>query len=182
MPNIIEAAGNLIRSFVDTEPKTPLHVGEVMSCWTYMAVLQEALAFEKAGLNTSTQSDLCQSMKDGVTLCKSQIERLHKFMISEGIPIPPLGIEKPDSNAYSVPYGVKATDDELANGMSAKVAGAVVMCASSASQSVRNDVGMMFFEFQTEMMTYGTSLKSLLRKHGWLKIPPYFTPPGIPHQ
>ena len=35
MENIIEAAINTIKSMFDDEPKDPLHVGEVMSCWIY---------------------------------------------------------------------------------------------------------------------------------------------------
>ena len=180
MPNIIEAATSLIGSLVDHEPKPPLHVGEVMSCWFYMGILEEAHAFETAGLNTTVHSDLRQALNDGVKLCQKQIDKLRKFMMDEGIPLPATSPEKPKSEPNQIPFGVKATDTELSNGMSLKVAGAVIHCAQSASQSIRNDVGMMFIEFQTEMMTYGVTLKTLMRKHGWLKVPPSFIPPGVP--
>jgi hypothetical protein len=45
-----------------------------------------------------------------------------------------------------------------------------------------NDVGIMFAGFQAEMLKYGASLKTLMRKRGWIKIPPYYVPNGLPTQ
>ncbi|RNB91623.1 hypothetical protein EDM56_02355 [Brevibacillus fluminis] len=52
--------------------------------------------------------------------------------------------------------------------------------ATSAAQAVRNDVGLMWTEFQAEQVTFGATLKNVMRKRGWLTIPPAFTPPGVP--
>jgi hypothetical protein len=37
MCKVIEAAIHTLKSIIDNEPKEPLHVGEVMSCWLYLA-------------------------------------------------------------------------------------------------------------------------------------------------
>jgi hypothetical protein len=31
-------------------------------------------------------------------------------------------------------------------------------------------------------MKFGTSLKNTMRKRGWIKVPPYYYPPGMPKQ
>lgn len=85
---------------------------------------------------------------------------------------------KPKSNSDGIPFGTKMTDDEIANIVSVKLAAAITFCATAASQSVRNDVGMMFLEFQTETMRYSILLKSVMKKRGWLKYPPEYVPPG----
>lgn len=54
MPNIFEAVVNTFKSFVDNEPKHPLHIGESMQCWSYLVSLEEALEYEEAAHNTTT--------------------------------------------------------------------------------------------------------------------------------
>jgi hypothetical protein len=96
----------------DDEPKPPLHIGEAMTCWTYLTMLEE----------------------------------------------------------------------EIANALSFKMVANYMMCASGAVQSVRNDVGMMFVKFQAEKLKFGSSLKTLMRKRGWIKVPQYYVPNGLPTQ
>jgi len=71
------------------------------------------------------------------------------------------------------------TDDEIANIVAVKLVAAITFCATAASQAVRNDVGIMFLEFQTEAMRYSVILKSVMKKRGWLKYPPEYVPPGL---
>ncbi|MCD8508625.1 MAG: DUF3231 family protein [Bacillus sp. (in: Bacteria)] len=51
-------------------------------------------------------------------------------------------------------------------------------CASGQAQAIRNDVGMLWAEFQSEMLTFSAKLKPFMRKRGWLKVPPYYQPQG----
>jgi hypothetical protein len=178
MPNIFEAVVNTLKSFVDSEPKNPLHIGEANQCWFYLTSLQEALIYEQAALNTTIEDDLIQALNDGVKMCKKQIKELREFMIKEGVTLPEASEDKPQTDPNQIPYGVKLTDDEIANGISLKIASMTVACSISISQSVRNDFGIMFLRFHTEMVTFGASLKMLLREKGWIKVPPYYTPPG----
>lgn len=182
MQNIFESVTNVMKTFLDNEPKNPLHVGEVMNFWTYMTSLQEAIVYEEAGLNTTTDNDLKSLLEEAVRLCEGQAVKLKKFMQEEGIPLPDVSAAKPRSDPFSVPLGVKATDDELANGISIKIAAAIVVCAVGQSQSIRNDAGIIWLGFQADMVTFGATLKSLMRKRGWIKVPPYYYPPGIPKQ
>jgi hypothetical protein len=178
--NVFEALSDVVKSLVDEEPKPPLHVGEAMSCWTYLTILEEAVMLEQVGLNTTTDPELKQFLEKTMAAASSQARRLKDFLQREGVPLPPVSEPKPLSNPNAVPLGAKLTDDEIANVVSVKLAGSITTCATSASQSTRNDVGMMFIEFQHETMVYGTMIKTLMRKRGWLKVPPFYYPPGSP--
>jgi hypothetical protein len=180
MGNVFESATSVLKSFIDNEPKTPLHVGEVMACWTYLASLENSISFEQQGLNMTTDNDVITMLNDAIKMCNGQVKRLKEFLLHEGVPLPPAPESKPDSNPNDVPLGVKLTDNEIVNGVSIKVAGASVKCATSQAESIRNDVGLMFLEFQAEHVAFGATLKMLMRNKGWIKNPPFYLPPGLP--
>lgn len=175
MPNPFEAFWNALKSSAN-QKQSPLHVGEVMACWMYLTAITEMLRYEEIGLNTTTDSDVKELLTDAYKLCESQADRLKKFLIKEGVPLPELSPQKPKTNAHEIPEGVKITDSELANGVSIKVAAAIVECASGQAQTIRSDVGILWAEFQSEMLTFSATLKQIMQKRGWLKIPPYYYP------
>ncbi|MFB4166081.1 DUF3231 family protein [Alteribacillus sp. JSM 102045] len=113
-------------------------------------------------------------MKDAKKLCESQSEKLTNFLQKEGI-LPPYEQKKPVSEANEVPLGVKLTDDEIANGVSLKIAAAATECALVNSQTIRTDIIMIWAELYMEMEVFGANTKTLLRKRSWLKVPPYYT-------
>ncbi|HEU4963634.1 MAG TPA: DUF3231 family protein [Bacilli bacterium] len=180
MSNVLEALKNVLLSYVDNEPKPPLHVGEAMACWTYLAVMNEAISFEECTFHMTRDPELKKAIQDGIKMCASQSGRMETFMRREGIELPAGSQHKPQSDPQAVPSGAKLTDDEIANAMSIKVGAAVMACANAAVQSIRNDVGQMWIEFQAEQLVYGATLKTLMRKRGWLKVPPPYIPPGMP--
>jgi hypothetical protein len=182
MANVFEAMLNTVKALVDDEPKTPLHVGEAFNCWLYYTAMHEALGYEEEALNMTTDQQAREMLEDAISTCGAQVKKLEQFLTREGVPLPALPAGKPKSDANAVPLGVKRTDDEIANGVSAKVAYMNSMCATTQSSAIRNDVGLMFMEFQAELLTFGATLKSLMRKKGWLRVPPYFVPPGLPNQ
>jgi hypothetical protein len=182
MPNVIESISVALRSLVDEEPKPPLHVGEVMSCWTYLTILEESIVVEQQGLNMTTDTELRDFVEKSMAKASSQAQRLKDFMQREGVSLPPHSEHKPLSDPNAVPLGAKSTDSEIANAVVIKLVTSITTCASAAADSVRNDVGLMFVEFQSEALTFAAMLKSLMRKRGWLKIPPFYYPPGAPHQ
>lgn len=181
MPNVIEAAFATLKIVVDNEPKQPLHVGEVMNCWTYLSALEEATDYVRVGLNTTTDDDLRRALNDSIKICSHQANILKKFMIEEGVPLPPVSEPRPNSESNDIPLGVKLTDDQLANGLSLKFASTNLLCASTEVEAIRTDLALMFVRFQLEVLTYGTTLKTMMRKRGWIKVPPAYVPPGVPH-
>lgn len=177
-----EAVTKVIHSLFDEEPKLPLHVGEVMSCWTYLTILEEAVALEQISLNTTTDPEVKNTIHKTLAGASSQASRLKEFLQKEGVPLPEASEPKPLSEPNQVPLGVKMTDSEITNLVSVKIATSITTCAAAVAQSIRNDVGLMFLEFQMEAVSYGALLKSVMRKRGWIKIPPAYLPPGLPKQ
>lgn len=88
--------------------------------------------------------------------------------------------DKPESNPSDVPLGAKLTDSELINTLNINFVTAADMCAASSSQSLRTDVAKMFLKFQTDKLSMGLRSKELMQKKGWLKVPPFYQPPGSP--
>jgi spore coat protein CotF len=180
VPDVLEAIKNVVQSFIDDEPKSPLHVGEVMSCWAFLAAVAEIRVQTEAGINSTTDPELRTALHDAVEMFKSQKERLSAFMLVEGVHLPPVSESKPISNPNEVPLGVKLTDNQLANSIKIKLALVIVNCGNAAAQTLRNDVGLIWAEFLQEHLTFAATLKSLMRKRGWLKVPPLYYPPGAP--
>lgn len=180
MPNVFEAVMNLLKAQADDEPKPPLHLGEVMAFWTYQALLEEAATYEMIALNMTDDHDLHGAVSDAIQMCRQQGDRLRVFLQEEGVPLPPVSEAKPKSDPLAVPMGVKLLDSEIANGVALKVVSAITLCASGVTQAIRDDVGAMWLRFQAEQLIYGVTLKKLMKKRGWLKIPPYYLPPGAP--
>ncbi|MFD1735498.1 DUF3231 family protein [Bacillus salitolerans] len=182
MTNIFQSVLNTLKLEIDNEPKSPLHVGETMACWMYGALMDEATIFMQIGLNSTSDNQLVAILQESLTQCDKQSSELRNFMKKEGIHLPSVSEPRPDSDPKAVPLGAKMTDDEIANGISIKTATAIIHCATSAAQSIRNDVGMMWVEFMNEKLVFGASLKKLMRERSWIKVPPYYYPPGRPSQ
>ncbi|HJV45060.1 MAG TPA: DUF3231 family protein [Bacillota bacterium] len=181
IPALFETTVSIIQSLTD-DKKAPLHVGEVMACWTYLAFVEEITIYEQIGLNTTEDNDLHDMLQESLDVAHSHIDQLSKFMQIEGVPLPDAQPPKPNTNTGAIPAGAKLTDKELANTISINFVMASNMCAASASQSLRTDVGIMFIQFQMDKLTLGLKMKNLMQKRGWLKIPPLYYSPGLPQQ
>jgi Protein of unknown function (DUF3231) len=179
---IFEAVKDFLQMNLDDEPKNPLHVGEVMSCWMYLALMDEATIYIQIALNTTNDDEVRQQLTESLKQCETQVKRFKELMKKEGIHYPPTSESRPNSDPNAVPLGVKLTDEEIMNGLSLKTATAVVHCATAASEAIRADIGAHFTHCLLEKMKFGVSLRETMRKRGWIKVPPYYYPPGMPKQ
>ncbi len=100
---------------------------------------------------------------------------MSEFMRKEGVSLPNAPEDKPQSDPNAIPIGAKFTDNELANTLMINFVVAADMCAASASQSLRTDLGLMFLKFQTEKLSLGFKAKEIMQKKGWLKVPPFIS-------
>lgn len=182
MSNPLEAVWNMLKISIDTtnEPKSTLHIIEAGDVWTYLTLMVEFIRYEETGLNTTTDDEVREMLNDVIQLCESQVQRLNEFMKKEGIPLPDATAAKPNSDPNDIPLGVKLTDDELANGVAFKLVTCLQACSKGQADSIRDDVGVMWLQFYLEWAMFGSTLKTLMRKRGWLKVPPYYYPPGSP--
>ncbi|MET3508222.1 DUF3231 family protein [Halalkalibacter oceani] len=176
----VEALTKVLHSLYDDDSKPPIHVGEVMTCWTYLALLEETVVLEQICLNTTEDTELQELLKKIQSKCSDQVTTLKKFLQQEGVPLPPASEQKPDSDPRAIPEGAKKTDSEIASAVSAKLATSITLCATGISQSVRNDVSIMLLKFQMEAVNVSAILKASMKKRGWLKVPPAYFPPGSP--
>ena len=182
MANPFEAILNMLKTSFDTtnEPESPLHVIEVGDCWRYLALVEEFIRYEEIGLNTTTDDEVIEMLTDVIKICESQVAQLSTFMKKEGIPLADVTSSKPSSDPNGVPLGVKLTDEEITNGVAFKLVTCSQACAKGQADSVRNDIGVIWLQFFYEWVAFGGTLKTLMRKRGWLKVPPYYYPPGAP--
>lgn len=180
MSNVVSGIFSALKLEVDNEPKAPLNIGEAMACWTYLALMDEATSFMLLGLNSSQDDDVSKVLKESMKQCKAQSTKLREFMIREGVHFPQSPEEKLNLVPDGVPLGAKMTDNEMINSVALKTATAVIHCATTATQSIRNDVSVMFIQFMNEKLVLGTNLKTLMKIRGWIKVPPYYYPPGVP--
>lgn len=180
MTNVFESMKDLFAPLVDNEDKNPLHIGEVTHFWLLLTLIEEGLGLYQLALNTTKDEQLIHALVNGKQSSKEVSERLRAFFINEGVTLPPTSEAKPKSDPDSVPLGVKYTDEELANLVSAKIAAEITVIGQGLAVCVRNDACEMFFRIQVELFKYGSSFKKMMRDRGWLKIPPYYYPPGAP--
>jgi hypothetical protein len=179
LPNYIEALRSFFDTIVDDEPKPPLNILEASYCWLYYGVINEAIAFEQAGLNTTNDDELKGMLKDAEKLCSTHAQELKQFMRQEGVNLPPVSEAKPYTDPKDIPPGVKLTAEEIANGLALKIVLMSTQASTAAAQSVRTDMGALWIKFLTETFAYGMTLKTKMRKRGWAKLPPPFKPPGV---
>ncbi|GAE29961.1 DUF3231 family protein [Alkalihalobacillus hemicellulosilyticus] len=182
MLNVLETFLDSMKSTAVQDEDQPLHVGEVMACWIYLAGLELAKVAVQAGINTTTDNELKAILEEDLKLGTSQRKRLHDFMIKEGITLPPAPEDMPISDPNSIPLGVKLTDNVIANELSLKIVSLIMRAAGAASESIRTDVGLLFIQFQAEKLAFANRLKHLMRKRGWIKVPPFYVPPGSQQQ
>ncbi|MCD8508626.1 MAG: DUF3231 family protein [Bacillus sp. (in: Bacteria)] len=106
MANPFEVFWNTMKSMANMDGKTPMHVGEVMACWTYYAAIKEMTNFEEMALNTTADQEVKDVLEEGYKMCLSQVERMEKLLVQEGIPLPPTSPKKPKSSPEDIPPGV----------------------------------------------------------------------------
>ncbi|OAS82818.1 MULTISPECIES: DUF3231 family protein [Metabacillus] len=178
MVNVWETVMDAMKSMTVQDEDQPLHVGEVMACWIYLAGLELAKVSVQSAINTTDDDELKEILEEDMKLGTSQRKRLHDFMIKEGISLPSSPEDMPISDSKSIPLGVKLTDDVIANELSLKIISLIMKAASATTESIRTDVGLLFIQFQAEKLAFATRVKHLMRKRGWIKVPPFYIPPG----
>ncbi|MEK3720655.1 DUF3231 family protein [Paenibacillus sp. FSL H8-0034] len=169
---------SMFGSLMDEEPVPPLHVGEVMSLWMLLTIYEEGQIVYKVALNTTTDPELRHAIEEAFKQSMEDVKMIKDFMIKEGVPLPSVAQGKPDSKSDDIPQGVKFTDEELANLIIGKVAACIALCGQAVSQCLRTDVALILLSSMGNLLKYSAPYRSMMRKRGWIKTPPYFYPPG----
>lgn len=151
-----------------------------MDLWTAFTAFNEAHILYQIALNSTIDTELTHALQTAYKSSNTDTKRIQDFLLKEGVPLPLVNSPKPISKPNSIPEGAKLTDDEIANLVSVKVATSIAFCADAMSKTIRSDVGMLFFEIQVNLMKYAASLKNLMKKRGWLRMPLTYNPTGLP--
>ncbi|HWI53997.1 MAG TPA: DUF3231 family protein [Symbiobacteriaceae bacterium] len=160
-----------------TKPKGPLHYGEVMNLWTFLAAIQESRAFCLTALNHTEDPELKRIMERAVKdIEEPAAQQITELLKNEGVPLPQTTQDKTKANPADVPPGAKMLDEEIALYVLGKLEGLLLICSSGLMQSLRNDVSAMFYNLQARLLGEGYLLKNTMQERGWLKIPPFHYP------
>ncbi|MTI81816.1 MAG: DUF3231 family protein [Firmicutes bacterium] len=178
MTNILDAVNGIFSTNLGDESNNPMHIGEVMNTWTYHIMLTEANRFAEMALNTTNDNELKEALKKSIIDCHNQADEIDNLFKNEGISMPPTSERKPHSDPNDIPIGAKMTDDEIANGISVKLVSALNFCTLGLTQSIRTDLASMWLRFFLKRAEYSAYYMPIMKKRGWIKIPPYYYAPG----
>jgi hypothetical protein len=171
--NLFEVAYDSFKPFINGEKK-PLNVMEVSNLWFFLAICNNTLRNEELAYNTAQDNDLKKILKDAREIHKSVAEEINKLLKAEGVPLPEDTPEKPYIEIKNIPEGAKLNDEEIANLMSFNLLLGINYASRSLTESIRPDVGYMFFKVIMKKVLLGVPLKDLMQKRNWLRMPPPF--------
>jgi outer membrane receptor for monomeric catechols len=140
-------------------------------------MLGEASRYAEIGLNMTRDKELKQALSMAADSCTKQSSDVTDVFKAEGVSLPTLSSPKPQGDPNGVPPTVALTDEEIANGLIAKTIAAMIFDTTALTQSVRMDIGRMWAKFLFEWLEFHTFLCGVLKKRGWMKIPPYYQTP-----
>lgn len=145
--------------------------------WASYVGVSESRAICQMMANHTTDKDLRETIEHFVDEVEEpMMKRLAEFMVGEGMALPPTTGDRPQSNESAIPPGARMTDLEVANLLVVKLEGMLTICHTAMLQSVRSDVAQMFYAFQSHLLAQGATLKGVMRRRGWLRLPPAFHP------
>lgn len=148
--NIMKVLSDAVKPFLDDE-KPPLNVGEVMNLWFYYAATEQTMRGEQVSYNIVRDHDLKEMLKEVLNDIHGPIlKELTEFLTAEGVQLPEKNSGKPIGEFQNIPEGSKLTDEEVANLLSFNIVQGIIYACS-------------------------ISLRDLLMKRGWLKVPPHYT-------
>jgi hypothetical protein len=162
-------------TFKGINPATdPLHYGEVMALWTFLAAVEEARAICLTMLNHTEDPDLKRLIERSIKDIKEPTgQQVRELLANEGVPMPQSPQNKAKADPTDVPPGARLLDEEISQIVLGKLEALLMIVSGGLVQSLREDIGALFFKFQVQFLGEGYALRSLMKQRGWLKVPPY---------
>lgn len=174
--NLFEVLNDAFKPFLDGEKK-PLTVLEVSNLWFYLAATENTMRNEEIAYNVTQDKELKKKLKDAKEHVHQPIAKsIRELLIKEEVPLPQTTAEKPVGDYVNIPEGAKLTDEEIANLMSYNLLLGINYASKGITEAVRADVGLLFSKFLMKKITFSLTIKDLLKKRGWMRVPPYYKP------
>lgn len=171
--NFFETAYDIFKPFIDGDKK-PLNFLEIGNLWLYLAICNQTLRVEEFAYNTAQNSELKQILLDAKKIHESAAKEISELLKKEGVSLPDTTPEKPTVDFPDIPDGARLNDEELSNLISFNLLTGINYASRGMTESIRADVGLIFYKVIIKKTTLGLPLKQLMEKHGWLHIAPYY--------
>ena len=172
--NIFEVIQDSFEPFLDGE-KRPLNIMEATNLWFFLAISETTMRNEEIAHNLAQDPEL----KDKLAYAKTGVHQpiakeIQDFLLAEKVPLPKRTPPRPFGDFPLIPDGAKLNDEEIANLMSFNLLIGITYASRGLTESIRADVGLIFFKIIVRKMLFGASVKQLMDKRGWLHSPPVY--------
>lgn len=150
----------------------PMHYGEVFSAWSFLLAAKGAIAGYQTFINHAGDEDLKKLLEEAIHGGQQEVNQIETLLKENGVGLPPTPPDRPKANLEDIPAGARVTDPEISATLSEKVGAGLVACSTIMSQSVREDIAMMFGQFHVQKAALGAKNLRLSKEKGWLIPPP----------
>ncbi|MFZ5824580.1 MAG: DUF3231 family protein [Bacillota bacterium] len=172
---------NVLESLLHTlqKPRTAPHVGEVMTIWTTYAAAESSKASILTLLNHTQDPELKGMIEHYVNdVLEPMVNKLTDLMRDEGIPFPASPPEVAKADQAAIPPGAKLNDPMIANRLAVDLEGLLIIVHGALLSGTRGDIIATFYNYHTHILAQSFTVKHMLEKRGWLRMPP---PYHVPH-
>jgi len=172
--NIFDVIHDTFEPFLDGEKK-PLNVMEASNLWFFLAISETTMRNEEIAYNLAQDQELKEKLWDAKASVHQPIAKeIQDFLLAERVPLPKGTPTKPTGEIHLIPEGAKLNDEEIANLMSFNLLLGITYASRGLTESIRADVGLIFFKIIVKKTIFGATLKKLMDKRGWLHAPPVY--------
>lgn len=153
--------------------ENPMHYGEIYNLWSHLSVAKGSLDNYQVYMNHTGDDDLKKFIKQTIEdSIKPAIKDLEKILLQNDIAVPPTPAERPEADIEQIPVGARFQDVQIAYLVAADIAAGLTACSTAISQSIREDIGLMFAKFSAKKVKDGAELLQIMKDKGWLVSPP----------
>ena len=150
----------------------PLHYGEVFSIWTNVATNNGLIAAYQTFINHTGDKDLAKILDESIECMKDENKQLEIVLKINGIGLPPAPPERPQVRLEDIPVGARFNDPEISAALSMNSSAGLVASSKAMAICIREDIALMFGQFQLKKVQIGAKLLRLNKDKGWLIPPP----------
>ena len=172
--NLITKGSKIIMGILSGNPQSePLHYGEVFGLWSSLSVAKGALDGYQVYINHTGDQELKAFLKQVIeSSIKPSIKEIEEILLHNDIAVPPTPAERPEADLEKIPVGARLQDAQIAHMVAADIAAGVVASSQGMSQSIREDVGLLFGQMGAKKAKDGAALLQIMKDKGWLVPPP----------
>lgn len=174
--NILDIIHDTFEPFLDGE-KRPLNILEASNLWFFLAISETTMRNEEIAYNLAQDQELKDKLNEAkVSVHQPIAKEIRDFLLEEKVALPKATPIKPKGDYPSIPEGAKLNDEEIAKMMSFNLLLGVNYASRGLTESIRSDVGLIFFKVIVRKTIFGASVKKLMDQRGWLHEAPIYRP------